>query len=117
MISFLAAFISSVCAALGLGGGTVLLLYLTLFTEISQIQAQGINLLVFLPVALLSLWFHHRNGYVQWKSAARCVLTGIPGAIIGCILSGWLEVRILRLLFGLFLLVMGVRELFSKAKK
>jgi len=117
MIAFLSSFLSSVCASLGLGGGTVLLLYLSLFTELSQTQAQGINLLIFLPVALLSLWFHHRNGYVVWKSVGICILAGIPGVLLGSFLSGWLEVRLLRKAFGVFLLLMGIRELFRKAKK
>ena len=117
MIAFFAAFFSSVCAALGLGGGTVLMLYFALFTDMAQTQSQGINLLVFLPVSLLSLWFHHRNGYIRWKSVGRCILAGVPGAVIGCILSGWLEVDLLRKAFGVFLLAMGIRELFAKIKK
>ena len=117
MIAFLASFFSSVCAALGLGGGTVLMLYFALFTDMAQTQAQGINLLVFLPVSLLSLWFHHRNGFIQWKSVWRCILTGVPGAVVGCIISGWLDVGLLRKAFGVFLLAMGIRELFAKSKK
>lgn len=117
MIAFAAAFFSSVCAALGLGGGTVLMLYFALFTDLAQTQAQGINLLVFLPVSVLSLWFHHKNGYIRWKSVLNCILAGVPGVILGCVLSGWLDVTLLRKAFGIFLLVMGIRELFAKIKK
>lgn len=117
MVMFLASFLSAVCAALGLGGGTVLMLYLALFTPLPQTQAQGINLLVFLPVSLLSLWFHHKNGYLRWKTVGLCILAGLPGAAAGCLLSGWLEVELLRKAFGVFLAVMGMRELLRKEKK
>ena len=117
MIAFLASFFSSVCASLGLGGGTVLMLYFALFTDMAQTQAQGINLLVFLPVSLLSLWFHHRNGFIRWKRVWKCILAGVPGAVVGCVISGWLDVGLLRKAFGVFLLAMGIRELFAKSKK
>lgn len=116
MVMFLAAFLSAVCAALGLGGGTVMMLYLALFTELPQTQAQGINLLVFLPVALLSLLFHQKNGYISWRSVGLCILAGLPGVAAGCFLSGWMDVGLLRKAFGVFLLIMGIRELLRKEK-
>ncbi len=117
MMMFAAAFLSAVCAALGLGGGTVLMLYLTLFTSLAQPQAQGINLLVFLPVALLSLWFHQKNGLIHWKTVGFCILAGLPGVAVGCFLSGWMDVALLRKAFGIFILLMGIRELLTFRQK
>ena len=54
LIGFLAGF----AGGLGVGGGGILLLYLTAFTETSQLSAQGINLLFFLPVAFSALFAH-----------------------------------------------------------
>ena len=47
--------ITGAAASMGLGGGFVLLVYLSIFTNTPQDMAQGINLLFFLPIALLSL--------------------------------------------------------------
>lgn len=110
----IASFFSAVCAALGLGGGTVLMLYFALLTDIPQQQAQGINLLLFLPVAALSLWFHTKNKLVAWKQIVWVILCGLPGVLLGCWLSNWLDVEWLRRAFGVFLLIMGVHELIVK---
>lgn len=116
MISIIiASFFSAVCAALGLGGGTVLMLYFALLTEIPQQQAQGINLLLFLPVAALSLWFHTKNKLVAWKQIIWVILCGLPGVFLGCWLSEWLDVEWLRKAFGGFLLLMGIHELLAKS--
>ena len=110
----IASFFSAVCAALGLGGGTVLMLYFALLTDIPQQQAQGINLLLFLPVAALSLWFHTKNKLVAWKQIVWVILCGLPGVFLGCWLSNWLDVGWLRKAFGIFLLIMGIHELLIK---
>ena len=47
--------LSGVAASMGFGGGFVLIIYLTVFLNIDQITAQGVNLLFFLPVALVSI--------------------------------------------------------------
>ena len=64
LFSLLAVFASSAVAAMGLGGGTVLLLYLSFFSALSQPQMQAVNLLLFLPAAALSLFFHRKNGLI-----------------------------------------------------
>ena len=61
VFSIAAVFLSSLVAAMGLGGGTVLLLYLSFFSTLSQPQMQSLNLLLFLPAAALSLFFHWKN--------------------------------------------------------
>lgn len=53
-------FLSGICAAMGIGGGFVLMLYLTLFTAAAQKDAQLFNLLFFLPAAALSLFRHQK---------------------------------------------------------
>ena len=85
VFSIAAVFLSSLVAAMGLGGGTVLLLYLSFFSTLSQPQMQSLNLLLFLPAAALSLFFHWKNKLISFS--------------------------LLRKAFGLFLLVIGLREL------
>ena len=110
IVSLAAVFLSSAVAAMGLGGGTVLMLYLSLFSSLPQPQMQAVNLLLFLPAAALSLFLHRKNGLVQAKLLTPCILGGLLGAIGGSLLSNWMDPGALRKGFGLFLLVIGLRE-------
>jgi uncharacterized membrane protein YfcA len=61
---------------MGLGGGMVLIVYLTVFAGFSQLAAQGINLVFFIPIAIISLVLHTKNKLVEWKKAVPAVLWG-----------------------------------------
>lgn len=103
LFSLLAVFASSAVAAMGLGGGTVLLLYLSFFSALSQPQMQAVNLLLFLPAAALSLFFHRKNGLIVPRVLLPCILGGVLGGIAGSLLSNLLEPDLLRKAFGGFL--------------
>ncbi len=110
----IAGFLAGAAGAMGLGGGSVLLLYLTLIAGVGQATAQGINLIFFLPCALASVIFSSRSGLIEKKQALTGILTGLPGAVTGCLLAGWLGGDWLRKLFGVYMLVLGARELLRK---
>lgn len=110
----LVSFFAAVLSALGMGGGGILLLYLTAYAGIEQQTAQGINLVFFIPVAAVALLIHQRNRLIRWGMVWRCVLVGLCGVWIGTRLALALEPQLLRRLFGGFLLVIGVRELLAK---
>lgn len=112
LVSIAAVFASSAVAAMGLGGGTVLLLYLSFFSSLSQPQMQSLNLLLFLPAAALSLFFHRKNGLIDTAILKPCILGGIIGGIGGSMLSNNLDPQLLRKAFAVFLLLIGLRELF-----
>lgn len=102
---------------MGLGGGFVLVVWLTLFEDISQRAAQGINLLFFLPIALLSLILHLKNHLVNKTLVKKIALGGIVGAIIGTYGAQLIDNDLLRKLFAVFLLAFGLREMFSRDPK
>lgn len=112
IIGFLAGFIGS----LGLGGGGVLVMFLTIFLGVSQLKAQGINLLFFIPVGFFALLLHSRKKLVEWKTALPAVGFGLAGAALGCFLAGFLGAPAIRKIFGSMLLILGVWELFGKHK-
>ena len=56
---------TGILSGFGVGGGTLLLVYLTTFAGVDQHLAQGINLLYFLPAALTALPAHWKNGYIR----------------------------------------------------
>ena len=95
---------TGVLSGFGVGGGTLLLVYLTAFAGVEQRQAQGINLLYFLPAALLALPAHWKNGYIEKPALIPAVGAGATA----------LEVGVLRKCFGAFLIVIGLTELFGK---
>ena len=68
-MSALAGAVTGVLSGFGVGGGTLLLIYMTAFAGVEQHLAQGINLLYFLPTAATALPAHIKNGYVDKKTA------------------------------------------------
>lgn len=116
LLSVTAVFAASAMAAMGLGGGSVLLLYLSLMTTLPQTASQAINLLLFVPAAALSLLFHWKNGLVSTRHLKACLPGGIVGGILGSLLGNSLDPSLLKKLFGVFLLVIGVRELWLSVK-
>ncbi|MCI8623925.1 MAG: sulfite exporter TauE/SafE family protein [Provencibacterium sp.] len=111
--ALLPAFFSAVLGALGMGGGGILLIYLTAFRDTGQLEAQGINLAFFLPVAAVSLLFHIKNKLVDFKLCALLIPAGLAGAYLGVRLAGSLPETLLRRLFAGFLLLIGLKELWS----
>ena len=81
--------LTGILSSWGVGGGTLLLLCMTLFFGVEQRTAQAINLLYFLPTAGISLFAHRKNGYLD---------------------------KVFRKPFGLFLLYAGLSILFEKKK-
>lgn len=111
------AFLTGIFASMGLGGGMVLIVYLTVFAGFSQLVAQGINLVFFIPIAIISLVLHTKNKLVEWKKAVPAVLWGTAAVIISAWLANRREQSLLSKAFGIFLILMGLKELFFKSEK
>lgn len=116
-IALLVGVVLGFLSGLGVGGGSLLVLWLTAVLTMDQRMAQGINLLFFLPAALCACLFHLRRKVLPWR-------TILPAAAAGCIcaaLTAWLaaniETDLLRKLFGGLLILTGLSELFRKPKK
>lgn len=105
---------TGVLSGFGVGGGTLLLIYLTNLAGMAQSQAQGINLLYFLPSAGAALPAHLKHGYVETSVLLPAILTGLACAALAAWAATGLDTDLLRRCFGGFLLVVGLRELFRK---
>lgn len=110
----LAGFATGILSAWGIGGGTLLLLVMTLFLGVEQTQAQGINLLYFLPTALTSLLGHARAGYLDRTLLRTAIPIAVPAALAAAWLATRVDTAVLRRPFGLFLLWAGARMLQNK---
>jgi len=108
---------TGIISAWGIGGGTLLVLYMAAFTKIEQRMAQGINLIYFIPVAIASLVTHIKNELIMWKAAAPAILAGLPCAVGLSFAASGLESGILRRIFGVFVICVGLFELFAKDKE
>jgi len=94
-----------------------LLLYLTAFAGMNQLTAQGINLIFFLPIAIIAVCIHAKNKLINYKSAVICIAFGFVGVWCGLWLTKIISEELLRKLFAILLIYMGLRELFAKNKK
>jgi uncharacterized membrane protein YfcA len=116
MLTAILSFLCATLSALGMGGGGILLIYLVAYGGMDQLAAQGINLVFFIPVALVAILIHAKRGLIRWKVTLRCVALGILGVYGGYKLATMMESDLLSKLFGGFLLIIGIREIFAKPK-
>ena len=114
LVSLLAGTATGILSGFGIGGGTLLLIYMTTFAGVPQNLAQGVNLLYFLPAAATALPAHIKNEYIDGKTVWPAALAGLAGTALAAWLATGLDVELLRRCFGGFLLVVGLRELFAK---
>ena len=110
----IASLLSGAAAAMGLGGGMFLLIYLTALAGMPQLEAQWVNLLFFLPIGSLALVYHVKNKLIEKRAILPAVLAGLAGACLGVLLARSLGGGTLSKAFALFLGVIGLKELFHK---
>lgn len=115
-VTFLVATGLGFLTGLGVGGGSLLILWLTAVLSWDPAAARGVNLLFFLPGAFLSCLFRKRQGQLPLKKLLPAVISGVITAAVTAWVSAGLETGLLRKLFGALLLVTGVRELFYRPK-
>ena len=101
---------------LGVGGGSLLILWLTLVLEMSQTAARGINLLFFLPSAAISCYLRWKQGAVTLKKILPAIFAGCAAAALFSLISTRIDLEILKKLFGILLLATGIRELCYRPK-
>lgn len=104
-------------AGLGVGGGSLLILWLTMVAGMDLATARGINLLFFLPAAGISILFRHRQGKLKFETLIPGILGGSIAAVGGSHIGMQLDLALIRRLFGVLLLITGLRELLYKPRK
>ena len=96
-----------------MGGGTILILLLSLILNLNQHVAQATNLVFFIPTALTATIVNVRNKNINWKDAIPVTIIGVIGSIIGATISSGMNVQVLRKLFGIFLIAIAIYEIYS----
>ena len=108
--------LTGILSGFGIGGGSLLLLYLTLFEGAGQYQAGGINLLYFLSCAPAALISHRKNGLIEREAVKCCVPAGVVTSVLSALLAARVDTDLLRRAFGVVLLYIGVKETFLRKK-
>lgn len=117
MIFFLLGLITGAIGGMGIGGGTILIPSLIFLTDLKQQTIQSVNLISFVPVAIVALFIHHRNKNILLKLTFPLIFFGIFGTYIGSKLALTVSSISLRKWFGVFLMIMGIYEIFCKGKE
>ena len=112
MLTAIIGFFSGILSGMGVGGGMLLIPALRIFFDISQKNAQAINLFCFIPAAICALIVHIKKKNIDFKSAVPMIITGIPFSVLGAYLCVKTSPRVLGILFGIFILVFGIREVY-----
>ena len=115
--ALLAGLFSGIIGGMGLGGGAVLIIYLSVFKDVEQLKAQGINLLFFIPIALVAVIIYALKKQIKWKLTIPIAIGGILGAAGGFFLTDIIGGNFTAKLFGGFLILLGIKEIFSKQSK
>ena len=115
--ALLAGLFSGIIGGMGLGGGAVLIIYLSVVKDIEQLKAQGINLLFFIPIALVAVIIYALKKQIKWKLTIPIAIGGILGAAGGFFLTDIIGGNFTAKLFGGFLILLGINEIFSKQAK
>ena len=104
-------------SGIGVGGGSLLILWLTLVLKTPHQTARIINLLFFIPSAIIASLFRWKQGTLNLKKILPAILGGCAAAGVFAIISQNADVEILKKLFGILLILTGIRELFYRPRK
>lgn len=103
-------------SGLGTGGGSLLILWLTLVLHMSQTDARSINLLFFIPSALIACLFRRKQGVLDFRKILPAIAAGCAAAALFSWVGLQLNTGLLKKAFGILLLFTGIRELTYKPK-
>lgn len=104
-------------SGLGVGGGSLLMLWLTLVTGTDQAQARTMNLMFFIPCALIASIFRWKQSKPDASMILIAVAGGLAGALLGNFLHSRLDLELMRKALGGLFLICGIRELFYRERK
>lgn len=117
MIEILTGFVSGIISGIGMGGGTILILCLSIFLGINQKIAQGINLVFFIPTSIAAIFVNIKEKNINYEVAKSIIFFGVIGAVIGAIIAQKIDVKILKKMFGVFLAVTAIHEIYILTKE
>ena len=113
-MEIIAGIICSALAAMGVGGGGLLVVYLTEFAKMDQRMAQGINLVFFLCASVTALAVHVKTRRLAYNVAWLFAIGGAAGSAVGSLFARSVDSSLLRLCFGILLIFAGGNVIFKE---
>ena len=107
----LIALISGILAGMGMGGGTLLIPALTIIMGVEQEIAQSTNLLVFVPCAIVCIIIYAKSSLIDFKNSWIIVVASIVVSVIAALIAVRIESKILKIIFGSFIALLGLVQL------
>lgn len=117
MLEFFTGIISGTVSGTGMGGGTILILILSVFMGIDQHIAQATNLVFFVPTSITAIITTIKDKLINWRIGVPVAIAGVIGAIFGARISVKMEVNHLKKYFGIFLILITIYEIYSLIKQ
>ncbi len=111
MIIILIGIISGIVSGMGMGGGTILITFLTCFMNVNQLIAQSSNIIFFIPTSIIATIINIKNKKLNWKIAIPLAISGIIGAICGSNIANKINLSFLRKAFAIFLIIIAIYEI------
>lgn len=96
---------------MGMGGGTILITFLTCFMNVNQLVAQSSNIIFFIPTSIIATIINIKNKKLNWRIAIPLAVSGVIGAIFGSIVANKINYIFLRKTFAIFLIIIAIYEL------
>jgi uncharacterized membrane protein YfcA len=112
-----AGLLGGVLGGMGMGGGTVLIPLLSIFYSVGQHTAQAINLISFIPMAIVALIIHVKNKLVEFEKIILIIVPGVITCIVGCYIARAITGDVLKRCFGGFLILLSIFQFVTQIKK
>ncbi len=109
-------FLFCALSGMGIGGGGLFVVYLSVFRSIPQFLCQGINLAVFIFSSAFSGIVNVKKRHINYPLCLFLSVCGCVGAVIGGGFAGMISDNILRLAFGIFLLAVSIISIYINRK-
>ena len=112
-----AGLIGGILGGMGMGGGTLLIPLLTIFYSVNQHMAQAINLIGFIPMAIVALIIHIKNKLVKFDNVLIIIISGAITCVAGCFLAKIMSGNLLKRCFGGFLVLLSIFQFVDAIKQ
>ena len=116
MLNFFVGTVLGFLSGLGVGGGSLLLLWMTLVVGADPEHARVMNLMFFLPCAILATAFRWKQSKPDWHHILPAAGFGLLGALLGNLIAPGLDRELLRKAFGILFLLAGIREISHRSE-
>ena len=116
MLEIVTGTISGIISGIGMGGGTILIVLLVYALGINQHVAQASNLIFFIPTAIISVIINIKQKLLDLKTGIIVGVSGILSAIIKTLISKNINDNLLKKIFGIFLAIIVIHEIYSYIK-